>query len=311
MAEAALMMTLKPDKLKVSKKGDPDVLLAEFTEYVRKFGVFIAACGLDRDHVAGADDAHAGCATCRRILATFKCVGQDEVMQLLEYTGNVEDGDKWDTVKTKVINGIKAQTNKSSAVFKLFMEMPQNGTPFVDWYPQLEKQADKVDWDAFGRDDAVTLAIMYQTDNKKLKNKILAESLTKDRAIKMGLATEQSNKRLEAMAKNGNGRKEDDDKDIEVRELKEQIAALNQKYNKFSRRGGKSAKTSECWYCIRETHGSETRPAKNMECFTCGRTGHMRGSRACKGKAKGSGRDGQRGRGKPSSRQKAREVRED
>ena len=77
------MMTLNPDKLKVSKKGDPDVLLAEFTEYVRKFGVFIAACGLDRDHVAGADDAHAGCATCRRLLATFKCVGQDEVMQLL------------------------------------------------------------------------------------------------------------------------------------------------------------------------------------------------------------------------------------
>ena len=70
--------------------------------------------------------------------------------------------------RTKISNGIKAQTNKSSAIFKLFIKMPQNNQPFVNWYPWLEKQADKVDWDAFGKDDALTLTIMYQTNNRKL-----------------------------------------------------------------------------------------------------------------------------------------------
>ena len=36
MAEA-LLTALKPEKFQVSKKGDPDVLLTEFNEYVKKF----------------------------------------------------------------------------------------------------------------------------------------------------------------------------------------------------------------------------------------------------------------------------------
>ena len=74
----------------------------------------------------------------------------------MEFTSKVGQVENWENVKTKISDGIKAQTNKSSAVFKLFMEMPQNKQPFVDWYPWLEKQADKVDWDAFGKDGTIT-----------------------------------------------------------------------------------------------------------------------------------------------------------
>ena len=128
------MMTLKPDKFKVTKKGDPDTLLAEFTDYIRKFEEFAKACGFDQGHVPGVDDAHQGCGACKKLLTMFKCVGQDEVRQLVEFTGKVGQGENWENAKTKISNGIKVQTNKSSAVFKLFMEMPQNKQPFVDWY---------------------------------------------------------------------------------------------------------------------------------------------------------------------------------
>ena len=50
MAEA-LITALKPAKFSVSKKGDPDVLLSEFNDYVKTFERFTKACKLDADHV--------------------------------------------------------------------------------------------------------------------------------------------------------------------------------------------------------------------------------------------------------------------
>ena len=98
MAEA-LLTALKPEKFQVSKKGDPDVLLTEFNEYVKKFERFIKACSLDQGHVPGEDGAHTGCATCGKLIAMFECVGQDEVQVLLDHVGKVEEGDSWEEVK--------------------------------------------------------------------------------------------------------------------------------------------------------------------------------------------------------------------
>ena len=140
MAEA-LMTALKPEKFCVSRKGDPDTLLTEFNEYVKKFERFVKACNLDQGHVPGDDGAHVGCNTCGRLVAMFECVGQDEVQVLLEHVGKVEDGDSWPEVKRKIKEAIMKQTNKASAVFKLFMELPQEGLTFSEWYPKIEKQA--------------------------------------------------------------------------------------------------------------------------------------------------------------------------
>ena len=78
MAEA-LFAALKPEKFSVSKKGDPDILLTEFKEYVKKFERFVKACSLDQGHVAGENGAHTGCGTCSRLVAMFECIGQDKI----------------------------------------------------------------------------------------------------------------------------------------------------------------------------------------------------------------------------------------
>ena len=136
MAEA-LMTALKPEKFSLSKRGDPDVLLTEFNEYVKKFERFVKACNLDQGHQPGEDGAHAGCATCSRLIAMFECVGQDEVQVLMEHVGKVEDGDSWDEAKRKIKEAIMKQTKKASAVFKLFMEIPQEEETFSEWYPKI------------------------------------------------------------------------------------------------------------------------------------------------------------------------------
>ena len=101
MAEA-LLTALKPEKFCVSKKGDPDILLTEFNEYVKTFERFTKACNLDQGHVPGEDGEHVGCATCGRLVAMFECVRQDKIQVLLEHVGKVEEGDSWNTTKTKV-----------------------------------------------------------------------------------------------------------------------------------------------------------------------------------------------------------------
>ena len=101
MAEA-LMTALKPDKFVVSKKCNPDVLLTEFNEYVKRFERFTKACNLDQNHVPGDDGNHTGCGTCGRLVAMFECIGQDEIQVLLEHVGKVEEGDSWAEVKKKL-----------------------------------------------------------------------------------------------------------------------------------------------------------------------------------------------------------------
>ena len=45
---AAALMALKPEKFKVSQKGNPDTLLFDFNENVKKFERFYEACSLNR-----------------------------------------------------------------------------------------------------------------------------------------------------------------------------------------------------------------------------------------------------------------------
>ena len=137
----ALMTALKPEKFSVSKKGDPDILLMEFNEYVKKFERFIKACNLDQGHVPGANGAHEGCGTCGRLLALFECVGQDKIQILLEHVGKVEEGDSWTEVKRIITDAIMIQMNKASTILKLFMELPQEELTFGEWYLKIEKQA--------------------------------------------------------------------------------------------------------------------------------------------------------------------------
>ena len=122
-------------------------------------------------------------------MALFECVGQDEIQILLEHVGKVEEGDSWTEVKRKITDAIMKQTNKASAVFKLFMEMPQEEMTFGEWYLNIEKQANRMNWEEFGREDAIVLAILYQSNNSKLKSKILAaDEIDYNKTIRLGFA---------------------------------------------------------------------------------------------------------------------------
>ena len=54
------------------------------------------------------------------------------------------------------------------------MEIPQEQQTFSEWYLSIEKQAERIVWTEFAREDAIMLAVLYKTNNVKLKSNILA-----------------------------------------------------------------------------------------------------------------------------------------
>ena len=62
----------------------------------------------------------------------------------------------------------------------------------------------------YNGDNATRDAILFQTMNTKLQQKILAEDLDMEKNIKLGLALEQSKKKVEMINAARGERKEDD-----------------------------------------------------------------------------------------------------
>ena len=74
--------------------------------------------------------------------------------------------------------------------------MPQGDKPFAKWYPSIQEQAKNVNSEEFTKEKTVISAIMYQSANKKLQNKIMGEQLTLANTIKYGLVIEHGGERL-------------------------------------------------------------------------------------------------------------------
>ena len=96
----------------------------------------------------------------------------------------------------KVSAGIKKQTNQAAARFKLMQKMPQAGQCFADWYPRVKEQAERCDWTGYDDKRAARDAILYQTDDKKLQTKVMAEDLSYKNTVKYGLSLEQGRKKV-------------------------------------------------------------------------------------------------------------------
>ena len=90
---------------------------------------------------------------------------------------------------------------------------------------------------------------MFQTDEKKLQRKVIAEDLDYDDTVKYGLALEQGAKKVDEI-RGVNDKKEDD----QVAALEEQVRML--KAGAKPRRNDKSAKdsTTKCKTCTQPTH---------------------------------------------------------
>ena len=274
---------INPGLFKANRKN-PEKLFVKFNLYVEQMENFFIATGKDN--------------TSDKIkVAVLQAVGGPEMVALVKHVGKVKvtetpavaevqaaqgvaavarveaiPADTFDQAVEKIRQGIRGQTNQAMAKFKLFKEMQQDGKTFAEWWPDVLEQAERCDWSKYNSETAARDAILYQTCNKKLKKKILAEDLSFQDACKFGVASEQLEKDV--------GRTEET-QNSQVRRLEEQLARVQaagagggggeEKCPTCGRRGGHTADYS----C----------PGLKVECFDCHKIGHFRKSPVCAGPA--------------------------
>ena len=116
---------------------------------------------------------------------------------LFDHVGMVANTDSWEETLEKVSRGIKQQTNQAAARFKLMQKMPQSDRCFAEWFPLVKEQAERCNWVGYDGSMAARDAILLQTQDRKLQQKILAEDLTYADTVKYGLALEQGRKKVD------------------------------------------------------------------------------------------------------------------
>ena len=137
----------------------------------------------------------------------------------------VKDTDNWQESLEKVSQGIKKQMNQAAAKFKLMQKMPQGDSCFAQWFLLVKEQAERCTWQEYDVSKAARDAILYQTRDKKLQQKILAKDLSYSDTIKYGLALEQGRKKVEEI---NSGR--DKHEDSMVARLEEPLPLVVGKY---------------------------------------------------------------------------------
>ena len=176
------------------------------------FGRFVRVSKMGEEHTNG-HAAEAGGGTCKGCVASkdiLLMIGGKEMERLFKHTGLVLDRDTFDGAVEKVRQGIKKQTNQASARFKLMQQMSQKGAAYSKWYPEVRDQAERCDWTNYGGKEAAKDAILFQCDDRKLMKKIMAEDLNFEDTVKVGLAMEQGEKKVEEIRSSKNGRKEEE-----------------------------------------------------------------------------------------------------
>ena len=266
-------MLLKPAPLVIKKKGDPEQLSKDWEEYMRTFSTFLKATGVAGVH-ASPEVAGTPCQACEKTKNILLLVGGEEVRTLFDHVGKVQEADSWKETLEKVSQGIRQQTNQAAARFKLMQKMPQSDSCFAEWYPRVKEQAERCNWQDYDASKAARDAILLQTRDKKLQQKILAEDLSYADTIRYGLSLEQGRKKVDEI----NTLRGNHD-DPRVARLEEQVRRLQT---------SKPGSSGSCRTCTRPTHADGECPGRKVECYTCGLVGHFKGSAACK-KKRGSG----------------------
>ena len=269
-----LAMMLKPEQLVVKKKGDPEQLSKDWEDYIKVFKEFLEATGVAGDH-ADPEVVDAPCSACKKAKNMLRLVGGEQVRTLFDHVGMVEDKHSWKEALEKVSKGIQKQTNQAAARYKLMQKMPQSDSCFAEWYPRVKEQADRCIWAEYDESKAARDAILLQTQDRKLQQKILAEDLSYADTVKYGLALEQGRKKVEEINTNRNKHE-----DSRVARLEEQVRRLQTK----------PGTPGSCQTCTRPTHAEGECPGKKVECFSCGLMGHFKGSAACKKKKPAGGK---------------------
>ena len=101
-------------------------------------------------------------------------IGGPEVKTLFNHMGKVIATDNWDESLDKISGGLRGQTNQAAARFKLMQRMPQEEECFAESYPYIRDQMERCIWTDYDADAAARDAILLQTRDKKLQQKIIS-----------------------------------------------------------------------------------------------------------------------------------------
>ena len=98
---------LKPAPFKITKVGDPEQTLLDWTKYIKTFRRFLRVSKVSGTHT----EDHSSCEGCETEKDVLLMVGQDDVEMLWKHVGKVADEDSFETALKKIEEGITGQTN--------------------------------------------------------------------------------------------------------------------------------------------------------------------------------------------------------
>ena len=258
----------------VKEDKEPETLLMEFDKYVKNFEVFLRAAG----KMGALDEMK---------IALLMAVGGEDMTELVEQAEvkldvtpavdavvaavgvlareavNEIPADSYETTKDKLRRAIMGTTNQVMSRMKLFKQMPQSGESFAKWSRNILKQSERCDWTGYGADLAALDAIVMQTDDGRLRRKIIAQKMNLEDAIEWGKTHEMSDKKADIVEEAGAAGKE------RIRKVADK------------------SEWKDCSTCPRKHEEGYSCPGLKAECYECDKVGHYRGAKICKKLKKG------------------------
>ena len=205
--------------------------------------------------------------------------GGDDMKNLFQYVGKVEDADSYDDVIRKIKKGLGERTNKVVQRNLLLANFPQGNKSFEKWSQEVANAAQLISYEQYDWKQATVDAILLQTSSPKLRERALQENTSYDDLMRMGVTKEQS-ARGAALLEQASGGSSSHSK-VKIEEEVRKLQFENQQLrSKFSRSGG-------CNRCGSDSCGGGTKcPANGRKCMKCGKDNHF--AKVCKSTTSGS-----------------------
>ena len=210
----------------------------------------------------------------KKAMLLFK--GGDDMKNLFQYVGKVDDGDSYDQTVEKIKKGLSDRTNKVVQRNLLLADFPQGTKSFEKWSQEISNTAKLISYDEYDWKQATVDAILLQTSNARLRERALQENTSYDDLMKMGVTKEQSARGAALLERASTGTSSSN---VRVK-MEEEVRRLQHENQKL-----RSRKDDLCPRCGRNscTQGSKC-PANGQKCHKCGNENHF--SKMCRTSAR-------------------------
>ena len=206
--------------------------------------------------------------------------GGDDMINLFEDEGKVEDADTFDQAVQKIEAALKGQISDVFPVYKLFCEMRQGKKSFSEWYPQVLEQTKLCNFTGYDYQKAARDVMTMQTENSKIRNYSLVEGPDFGKFVKQGLTFESSTAQAEKIEKS-------------IGEGVNRVQGFNKSWHHYDQSRQQSNRSSSsdtalpicdfCGYEPRKAHKNRKCPAKGKTCHMCKKKHHFSHSKVCPG----------------------------